>query len=343
MIVGQDHGCRVQLQCPLDHLAREHRRLGQRAGKQLVGTDQPVLRIQKDHHEHFPGQPPQRDAQVLLHDLGAVDQDAVLHLFHQHPPGQFDHHGQRRGPGRPQTIHAHQLLRFGGQQPRQRGATVGQQLLGQRHGRLTPVARSQQNGQQLGVRQRRRTMPQQPLAWALPFRPVAQRTRIGQLQGLWCGRYFHGPGADCAPDERQRGLGQPVRAGPRAEGATIGQPLRARGRMLPGGGMLGGRMLGGRMLGGGVPEGSMLGHGMPVGGIPGAAGRQDVFPHTVPHFSAFRMTRPQVGHCATPAFVPYNRASWRAGHGGAAFSCHLPGTMARNPCPIPLQFHHLVL
>ena len=156
-------------------------RLVHRAPEHHVGRDQPVLTVQKERHERLVLQPAQRESQVLAHRVGVVQQRVLLHLFAGHPARQLDDHGQRGGPRRPQTDHAHQLRRFGGQQPGQRPVALVQQLQRQPHGRLASRAGAQQDGQQLGAGQRLGPMAQQPLARALGLGPLGKRRSVQRV------------------------------------------------------------------------------------------------------------------------------------------------------------------
>ena len=126
-------------------------------------------------------QPAQRQAQVLAHRLGVVQQRVLLHLLSGHPARQLNDHGQCGGPRRPQAFHAHQLRRFGGQQPGQRPVAPVQKLQRQSHGRLAPRAGAQQDGQQLGAGQRLGPMAQQPLARALGLGPLGKRRPVQRV------------------------------------------------------------------------------------------------------------------------------------------------------------------
>ena len=171
MIVRQDDRYGMLAQRGLDDFTRIDPGLGQRTVRHFFYCQQavPGIQTQQQHdllHAHAVCQP-----QVVMYGLRAGQGIGYRQFFGEQPTCQFGHHSQFTGLGRPQPRTGHQLGHRTRQQPAQRPG-LQQQLPGHIQHRLAGHAGTQQDGQQLGIRQCLRTARQQFFAWPLGGRPI---------------------------------------------------------------------------------------------------------------------------------------------------------------------------
>ena len=81
MVVRNDDGRRVALQCLLHDFTRIHQCLVDRAAEYFGVFDQAIVRIEKQHREHLVLKPGQLGALVFLDHRRLSERRAALHLL----------------------------------------------------------------------------------------------------------------------------------------------------------------------------------------------------------------------------------------------------------------------
>lgn len=146
-------------------------RLGERAAEKLLGGDHAVLRVEEYAVEAFVAQVLHAQPQVAAYRGGRGEAVARPHLLGEGTPRQLHHRGDPRVPGRPDPGNFAELARRGGKHAR-KPAEALQQLAG--HGKRAPAAHagSEEERDELRVRERRRSPRQQSFAGPLGERPA---------------------------------------------------------------------------------------------------------------------------------------------------------------------------
>lgn len=104
VVVRQDHTGGVQFQRALDHLAGVDAGLCERAPKQLLASNQPLLGVEKQHREHLVVQRPQPHLQIVFDQLRRAEHRLRAQLTAQAATGHL-HHGEQLGAfGRAQSL-----------------------------------------------------------------------------------------------------------------------------------------------------------------------------------------------------------------------------------------------
>ena len=166
MVVGQHHTAGPHIQGQLDHFARVHAGLAQRALEHGAVLQQVVLVVEQQQCKHLMAQMAQLQLQILLDAFGRIQHRALAQLLGQGAARQLQHR-QQFGPfGRaPQAFEALQVLGLGLQQARN-AAKLRQKLAGHVQHMPARGAGAQQQSQQLGVAQGGRPQGQQLFAGA---------------------------------------------------------------------------------------------------------------------------------------------------------------------------------
>ena len=153
VVVRQHHAGRVERQRPQHHLARIDAGLRERAAKQLLQHNQPVLAVQKQHREYLVGSAAELQLQVVAHRLRCGKQRFFLQFFCQRAARQLQHGDQLGALGRAQPLDGLERVGSGMQQPGD-AAEIFQQLLAQLQRIFAGQAGAQQQRQQLGIAER---------------------------------------------------------------------------------------------------------------------------------------------------------------------------------------------
>ena len=119
MVVRKNHRGAVVVKRLLDDLARIDARLRQRAAKELLRRDQPVLRIEEEHVKDFVRQPCKRQPQVFLNRSRRVECASRAEFFVQRATRELDHRVKLRELRVAQPLDATKLVERRGEQRRQ--------------------------------------------------------------------------------------------------------------------------------------------------------------------------------------------------------------------------------
>ncbi len=81
MVVRKDHGGSVVRQCALDHFARIHAGLAERAVEQLFRGDHAMLGIKEQHQKNFLLPPAQQELQKVTHRTRRIERVTALQFL----------------------------------------------------------------------------------------------------------------------------------------------------------------------------------------------------------------------------------------------------------------------
>src|SRR5688500_9902868 len=73
MVVREDDGAGVFPECFFDHLPRIHACLRERATEHVYRFDEPILRVEEEHHEHFVLKTGAMSDEVVTHRLWRIE------------------------------------------------------------------------------------------------------------------------------------------------------------------------------------------------------------------------------------------------------------------------------
>ena len=163
MVVRQDHRRGAELERALDDLARIDARLRQRAAEHLLEAQQPALRVEEEDGEDLVLAAAELQLQVLL-DLGRrIEERPRRELGGDRAARELEHRRDLGALGRAEALDPLQLLGLGAQQSGE-AAEGAEQLLGELQHAGADQAGAQQQGDQLGVGERRRPEGEQLFA-----------------------------------------------------------------------------------------------------------------------------------------------------------------------------------
>jgi hypothetical protein len=171
MVVDDDDGRAVAPDGVPEYLTDPDVRGVEAAHIDRLYTDQPVSRVEVQHPKVFLLQMRHLGHQELCHVGRGAHDKAVFGCGQQHAAAQFQRRLELGRLGLPQSLFGLQLCKAGPGQPGQT-SVPGQQPGGQRQDVLAAHAGTQDDGQQLGRRQRTLPSAQQPLAGALVDRQL---------------------------------------------------------------------------------------------------------------------------------------------------------------------------
>jgi len=155
VVVRQYDSGRIAGQRGLDHLARIHRGLRHRAAEHLLQLDDPVLRIQEQHAEHFVLQHTDLQQQVVLHRLRRRHRGAAPNAMRQDAPRLRQHLlGTRRTALAIDIAHQQRIDGDNGRSGRQRHGELRSVSGGIARDRSTTPQRSSQGSQTAAGRKR---------------------------------------------------------------------------------------------------------------------------------------------------------------------------------------------
>ena len=172
VVVTDDHRRRIVAQRPPHHLARVHLGAVDGAGEQFLEGQRAVPGVQEQHREHLVRPCPQAAGEVAAGGDRVGEGVAAGQGRGKVAVAQLQGGGQLAGPGRTQAGQAGQLHRGAVQQRPQR-AVAFQQLAAGLHCVAAGQARTQEDRQQFGVRQRPRAAQQQLFTGTLGAGPFA--------------------------------------------------------------------------------------------------------------------------------------------------------------------------
>jgi hypothetical protein len=154
MVVRQDHRRGIHCQRFLDHLARIHRGLRDRAAEHLLQRDDAMLCIEEQHAEHLVLQHPDLQPQMVLHRLRRRHRGTAPHPLRQHTPRLRQHLlGTRRAVLAIDIAHQ-QCISDNGRSRRQRHGELRSVSGGIARDRSTTPQRSRQGSKTAAGRKR---------------------------------------------------------------------------------------------------------------------------------------------------------------------------------------------